>query len=44
LTLRDVLAELVWSGADAATVVAADGNPVGHVTLASLLQRGRQAP
>jgi osmoprotectant transport system ATP-binding protein len=44
LTLRDVLAELVWSGADAATVVGADGNPVGHVTLTSLLQRGRQAP
>ncbi len=43
LTLRDVLAELVWSGAVAATVVGPDGDPIGHVTLASLLARGRQA-
>ena len=42
LTLRDVLAELVWSGAAAATVVGPDGDPIGHVTLASLLARGRQ--
>ncbi len=42
-TLRDVLAELVWSGAAAVTIVGPDGGPVGHVTLASLLERGRQA-
>jgi osmoprotectant transport system ATP-binding protein len=42
-TLRDVLAELVWSGAAAATVVGPDGAPTGHVTLADLLARGRQA-
>jgi osmoprotectant transport system ATP-binding protein len=43
LTLRDVLAELVWSGAAAATVVGPDGDPSGHVTLARILARGRQA-
>ena len=43
VTLREVLAELVWSGAAAATVVGPDGAPIGHVTLASLLARGRQA-
>ena len=43
VTLRDVLAELVWRGAAAATIVGPDGGPVGHVTLASLLERGRQA-
>jgi osmoprotectant transport system ATP-binding protein len=42
-TLRDVLAELVWSGAAAATVAGPDGDPIGHVTLASILARGRQA-
>jgi osmoprotectant transport system ATP-binding protein len=43
VTLRDVLAELVWSGAAAVTVVGPDGAPIGHVTLASILARGRQA-
>jgi hypothetical protein len=33
----------VWSGAAAATVVGPDGAPTGHVTLADLLARGRQA-
>ena len=43
LTLRDVLAELVWNGAAAATVVGPDGDPIGHVTLTRILARGRQA-
>ncbi len=43
VTLRDVLAELVWCGAQAATVVGPDGGSIGHVTLASILARGRQA-
>jgi len=43
VTLREVLAELVWSGAAAATVAGPDGEPIGHVTLASILARGRQA-
>jgi osmoprotectant transport system ATP-binding protein len=42
--LRDVLAELVWSGATAAKVVGPDQAPIGRVTLASILARGRQAP
>jgi osmoprotectant transport system ATP-binding protein len=42
-TLRDVLAELVWRGAAAAMVVGPDGDPMGHVTLARILARGRQA-
>ena len=42
-TLRDALAELVWSGADALPVVAADGAPLGRVTLGAILARGRNA-
>jgi hypothetical protein len=42
-SLRDVLAELVWSGAVAARVIGPDGDVAGHVTLASILARGRQA-
>jgi osmoprotectant transport system ATP-binding protein len=42
-TLRDVLAELVWSGAAAARVVGPDGDSMGQVTLARILARGRQA-
>jgi osmoprotectant transport system ATP-binding protein len=42
-SLRDVLSELVWRGAPAAEVVEADGTVVGHLTLASILSRGRQA-
>jgi len=42
-SLRDVLADLVWRGAAAATVVGADGTPVGHVTVASILAHGRPA-
>ncbi|MBS0393731.1 MAG: ABC transporter ATP-binding protein [Proteobacteria bacterium] len=39
-SLRDVLAELIWRGAEAATVVA-DGRPAGRLTLAAILARGR---
>jgi osmoprotectant transport system ATP-binding protein len=42
-SLRDVLAELVWRGASSAQVVGTDGTVVGHLTLASILARGRQA-
>jgi osmoprotectant transport system ATP-binding protein len=40
-SLRDVLAELLWRGATGANVTAADGALVGHITLASILARGR---
>jgi osmoprotectant transport system ATP-binding protein len=41
-SLRDVLSELVWSGAQAATVIGADGKPAGRLTVAAILARGRQ--
>jgi osmoprotectant transport system ATP-binding protein len=41
-SLRDVLSELVWSGAQAATVMGADGKPAGRLTVAAILARGRQ--
>jgi len=40
-TLRDVLSELLWSGASAATVVDAEGRPRGCVTVSAILARGR---
>ena len=40
-SLREVLAELVWRGAAAATVLKSDGTPAGHVTLAGILARGK---
>jgi osmoprotectant transport system ATP-binding protein len=40
-SLRDALALLVWRGADAASVTLADGTRVGHLTLQSILARGR---
>ena len=40
-TLRDVLSELLWRGATAATVVNADGSPCGQLTLAGILAHGR---
>ena len=43
-SLRDVLSELVWSGATAATVTGPGGEAVGQVTLASILAHGRQVP
>jgi len=42
-SLRDVLSELVWSGAQAATVIGADGKPAGRLTIAAILAHGRQA-
>ena len=42
-SLRDVLSELVWSGAAEATVMGADGKPAGRLTIAAILARGRQA-
>jgi osmoprotectant transport system ATP-binding protein len=40
-TLREVLSDLVWSGAPAATVLNADGTPRGRLTLAGILAHGR---
>ncbi len=40
-SLREVLSELVWSGADAARVVDADGTVRGRLTIADILARGR---
>ena len=42
-SLRDVLSDLVWSGAQAATVIGADGKPAGRLTIAAILAHGRQA-
>ena len=42
-TLRDALAELIWHGADAASVVGSDGAIVGRVTIAALLAAGQRA-
>jgi osmoprotectant transport system ATP-binding protein len=42
-SLRDVLSDLVWRGAAAATVVDRDGTVLGHVTIAGILARGRHA-
>jgi osmoprotectant transport system ATP-binding protein len=40
-TLRDVLSELLWRGATAATVINADGSRCGQLTLAGILAHGR---
>ncbi|MBV8497573.1 MAG: ABC transporter ATP-binding protein [Gammaproteobacteria bacterium] len=40
-TLREVLSELLWCGAAAATVRAADGALLGHLTVGAILARGR---
>jgi osmoprotectant transport system ATP-binding protein len=40
-TLRDVLSDLLWSGAAAATVINADGTPCGRLTLGGILAHGR---
>jgi len=42
-SLREVLSDLVWSGAEAATVLKADGTPGGRVTVAGILAHGRQS-
>ena len=41
-SLRDALAELVWSGAEALPVAASDGTLLGRVTLPAIVARGRQ--
>jgi osmoprotectant transport system ATP-binding protein len=40
-SLREVLSELLWCGAESALVVDADGKPRGHLTVAAILARGR---
>ena len=40
-SLRDVLSQILWSGAQAARVVNADGSPCGQLTLAAILAHGR---
>jgi hypothetical protein len=40
-SLREALSEIVWCGADAAQVMAADGTPRGSLTVASILAHGR---
>ena len=42
-TLRDALAQLVWSGVEALPVAADDGAPLGRVTMPAILARGRNA-
>ncbi|CZT33856.1 ABC transporter ATP-binding protein [Rhizobium sp. 9140] len=38
-TQRDALAELLWSGRDAAPITGADGQPIGRITLDGLVRR-----
>ncbi|TCQ11615.1 osmoprotectant transport system ATP-binding protein [Rhizobium sp. PP-F2F-G36] len=38
-TQRDALAELLWSGRDAAPIIGADGQPIGRITLDGLVRR-----
>jgi osmoprotectant transport system ATP-binding protein len=40
-SLREVLSELLWRGADSARVVEADGTVRGRLTVAAILARGR---
>jgi len=40
-TLRDVLSELLWRGAESARVVDAHGTTLGHLTVTAILARGR---
>ena len=42
-SLREVLSEILWAGADSARVVDADGSPRGCVSLAAILAHGRPA-
>ena len=43
-SLREVLSDLLWSGADSARVVEADGTVRGRLTIAAILARGRPSP
>ncbi|OLB13580.1 MAG: amino acid ABC transporter ATP-binding protein [Gammaproteobacteria bacterium 13_2_20CM_66_19] len=40
-SLREVLSELLWRGAESAIVTDADGTPRGRLTVAAILARGR---
>jgi osmoprotectant transport system ATP-binding protein len=40
-SLREVLSELLWSGATSALVLGQDGAPCGHLTVAAVLAHGR---
>ena len=40
-SLREVLSELLWRGAESAVVMDADGTRRGHLTIAAILERGR---
>ena len=40
-SLREVLSELLWSGATSALVLGQDGAPCGHLTVAAILAHGR---
>jgi osmoprotectant transport system ATP-binding protein len=40
-SLREVLSELLWRGAESAAVTDADGTPRGRLTVAAILARGR---
>jgi len=40
-SLREALSELLWSGAESARVVEADGTVRGRLTVAAILARGR---
>jgi len=40
-SLREVLSQLLWCGADSAVVLDANGKPRGHLTVAAILARGR---
>ncbi len=40
-SLRDVLSELLWQGAESAQVRSGDGTTHGHLTVAAILARGR---
>jgi len=40
-SLREVLSELLWCGAESAAVIDADGTPHGYLTIAAILARGR---
>jgi osmoprotectant transport system ATP-binding protein len=42
-SLREVLSDLLWSGAQVATVLNADGTPAGRVTMAGILAHGRNS-
>jgi osmoprotectant transport system ATP-binding protein len=41
-SLREVLSELLWCGADSVRVVDEDGGTRGHLTVAAILARGRR--